>query len=139
MSELKTLLAEARSNLQDLNNLLQRARSLDQPHATERFISREEIQMHFEEILKAVEKVPENLRLEESAHRTDEIRRLHLEMENVRHRVEESIELLEAACEGNVQGLGEFVESRKARFTSIAQEGRTTEPVPPLNELLRQG
>jgi hypothetical protein len=139
MSELKSLLAEARSNLQDLNNLLQRARSLDQPHPANRFISREEIQMHFEEILKAVEKVPENLRLEESAQRNDEIRRLHVEMENVRHRVEESIRRLEAACEGNIQLLGELVESREQRFPSLAQEAQITAPAASLNELLRQG
>jgi hypothetical protein len=139
MSELKTLLAEARSNLQDLNDLLQRARSLDQPHPAERFVSREEIRMYLEEILKAVEKVPENLRLEDSPQRKDEIRRLHLEMENVRHRVEESIGLLEAACEGNLEQLAELVESREQKLPSITQKGRRAAPLSPLNELLRRG
>jgi tetratricopeptide (TPR) repeat protein len=138
MSELKTLLAEARSNLQDLESLLQRARSFDQPLPGERFVSREEIQMYFEEILKALERMPANLRLEPSPQRKDEIRWLHLEMENVRHRVEKSIGLLEAACERNIEQLAESVSSQQ-QFTSTAKKNLFPEPVSPLNELLRQG
>jgi tetratricopeptide (TPR) repeat protein len=138
MPELKTLLAEARSNLQDLESLLQRARSFDQPLPGERFVSRQEIQMYFEEILKALERMPENLRLEPSPQRKDEIRWLHLEMENVRHRVEKSIGLLEATCERNIQQLAESVGGQQ-QFTSTAKKNPFPEPVSPLNELLRQG
>lgn len=139
MSELKSLLSEAKSSLQELESLLQRARSLDKAADQERSLSREEIQGYFAEILKIIERIPENLHLEESQQRKDQIQQLHQEMEAVRHRVEESIALLEVACERNVAQLAEFVEGLQKRFSSISQEGQETPSMPQLNELLSQG
>lgn len=139
MSDLKTLLAEAKASLHDLEGLLQRARSLDTTEQDEESSSREEIQSCFEEILRIIESIPENLKLEESLQRKQEIKQLHLEMEQVRRRVEGSIGLLEAACERNVAQLAEFVERLERSVTSVEEEGQATESMSQLNELLRQG
>lgn len=138
MFELKTLLTEAKSSLQDLETLLRQAQSLDQSIPDPVFC-REEIQSYFAEILKIVERIPGNLKLEQNLHRKDEIQRLHSEMETVRHRVEQSLGLVEAICERNVKQLSELVENLEQRFATIAEEGQLRPPISHLSELLRQG
>lgn len=102
MSELKTLLAEARASLQDLDSLLQRARSLDEVVHGQQTAGRETLQSCLDELLNVIERIPTNLRHEERLQREAEIEQLHRDMEQVRHRVEASIGRMEASCEQNV-------------------------------------
>ncbi|MCI0625711.1 MAG: PEGA domain-containing protein [Acidobacteria bacterium] len=139
MSELKTLLAEAKSSLQDLESLLQRARSLDDVVHGNWTFGREEMQSCVNEISRVIEKIPENLQLQKRLQREGEIEQLHREMEQVRHRVEASIGRMEAACERNVTQLAEFTETLQQRFEKLSQESQVTPPMSQLNELLSQG
>jgi len=142
MSELKTLLAEARASLQDLDSLLKRARSLDQVVYGEQSGDRENLQGCIDELLRVIERIPENLRHEERSHREAEIGQLHREMEQVRHRVEASIERMEAACEQNVTQLAEFIETLRERLPKLlepSQESQGTSAMSELNQLFSQG
>jgi hypothetical protein len=84
MSELRGLIDEAKSNLQNLHSLLQTAKSLGRVQGSNSALSRDEIQKYFEEILKMIEKLPDNLKLEENIQEKDEIMNLLLQMEKVR-------------------------------------------------------
>lgn len=139
MPDLKSLLAAAKSNLQDLESLLKKARSLDQSQNDASILNREEIQGYFEEILKIIEKIPENLKLEESLQRKEEITSLHLQMERVRDQVECSVGQLESAYEQNVRRLEDFIEALRVRFDSIAEKGQVSPTMSHTNDLLRQG
>ena len=138
MPELRTLLAEAKSGLHELEQLLQKARGLSEsipsPSPT-----REEIQSYFAEILKLVEKIPENLHFDDDPERRQEILRLHREMEVVRERTENSLGQVEITCERNLRHLTDFVETLEQRFSSIAKEKQETPPMSRLSELLSQG
>ena len=139
MSELKTLLAEARASLQDLDSLLQRARSLDEVVHGQQTTGRQSLQSCIDELLRVIEKIPTNLRHEERLQREAEIEQLHLDMEQVRHRVEASIERMEAACEHNVTQLAEFIETLQQRLPPLSKEGQDTSHMSELNDLLSQG
>ncbi len=121
MSELKTLLAEARASLQDLDSLLQRARSLDEVVHGQQTAGRQNLQSCIDELLRVIERIPTNLRHEERLQREAEIEQLHLDMEQVRHRVEASIERMEAACEHNVTQLAEFIETLQQRLPRLSE------------------
>jgi hypothetical protein len=139
MSELKTLLAEARASLQDLDSLLQRARSLDEVVHGQQTTGRETLQNCIEELVTVIERIPANLRHEERLQREAEIEQLHQDMEQVRHRVEASIERMEAACEQNVTQLAEFIETLQQRLPALPKESRDTTHMSQLNQLLNQG
>ena len=139
MSELKSLLAEARASLQDLDSLLQRARSLDEVVHGQQTAGREDLQSCLDELLRVIEKIPKNPRHKERLQREAEIEQLHRDMEQVRHRVEASIERMEAACEQNVTQLAEFIETLQQRLPRLSQESQDTSPMSQLNELLSQG
>ncbi|HEU0005735.1 MAG TPA: PEGA domain-containing protein [Terriglobia bacterium] len=139
MSELKALLAEARASLQDLDSLLQRARSLDEVVHGQQTAGRETLQRCLDELVRVIERIPTNLRHEERLQREGEIEQLHRDMEQVRHRVEASIERMEAACEQNVTQLAEFIETLQHRLPGLPKECQDTSPVSQLNELLSQG
>jgi PEGA domain len=139
MSELKSLLAEARASLQNLDSLLQRARSLDEVVHGQQSAGRENLQSCIDELLSVIERIPKDLQHEERLHREAEIEQLHRDMEQVRRRVEDSIERMEAACEENVAQLAEFIETLQERLPRRPQEGQVSSPMPPLNELLGQG
>src|SRR5262245_35489646 len=138
MSELKTLLAEARASLQDLDSLLRRARSLDEGHGRQSGITGN-LQSYIDELLKVIERIPKDLRHEERLKREAETQQLHLDMEQVRHRVETSIEEMEAACEQSVSQLAEFVEALQQRLPRLAKEGPDSLHMSQLKELLTQG
>jgi len=139
MSELKTLLAEARASLQDLDSLLQRARSLDEVVHGQHTPGREDLQSCIDELLSVIERIPKNLRHEERLQREAEIEQLHRDMEQVRHRVEASIERMEAACEHNVTQLAQFIETLQERLPKLSKESQDTSQMSQLNELLSQG
>ena len=139
MSELKTLLAEARASLQDLDSLLQRARSLDEVVHGQQTAGRQNLQSCIDELLRVIERIPTNLRHEERLQREAEIEQLHLDMEQVRHRVEASIERMEAACEHNVTQLAEFIETLQQRLPQLSKESQDTSHMSQLNDLLSQG
>ena len=126
MSELKTLLAEARASLQDLDSSLQRARSLDEVVHGQQTAGRETLQNCIEELVTVIERIPTNLRHEERLQREAEIEQLHQDMEQVRYRVEASIERMEAACEQNVTQLAEFIETLQQRLPALPKESRDT-------------
>jgi len=138
MSELKTLLAEARASLQDLDSLLQRARSLDEVvHG--QASGRQNLQSCIDELLRVIEKIPTNLRHEEGLQREAEIEQLHRDMEQVRHRVEASVERMEAACEQNVTRLAEFIDTLQRRLPRLSKESQDPSHMSQLNDLLSQG
>ncbi len=139
MSELKTLLAEARASLQDLDSLLQRARSLDEVVHGQQTAGRQNLQSCIDELLRVIERIPTNLHHEERLQREAEIEQLHLDMEQVRHRVEASIERMEAACEHNVTQLAEFIETLQQRLPRLSNESQNTSHMSQLNDLLSQG
>ncbi|HET6961465.1 MAG TPA: PEGA domain-containing protein [Terriglobia bacterium] len=139
MSELKTLLAEAKASLQDLDGLLQRARSLDEVVHGQQMAGRDTLQNCIEELVTVIERIPTNLRHEERLQREAEIELLHQEMEQVRHRVEASIERMEAACEQNVTQLAKFIETLQQRLPGLPTESHDTTHISQLNELLSQG
>jgi hypothetical protein len=137
MSELKTLLAEARSNLQDLDRLLQKARSLDEVVHEQR--TREEtLQDSIDDLIRVIERIPTNLRQEERLQREAEIEQLHSDMVQVRNRVEASIERMEAACELNVSQLTEVVEALQQRSPGLSENSQDTSNLSQLNELPSQ-
>jgi tetratricopeptide (TPR) repeat protein len=133
------LLAEARASLQDLDSLLQRARSLDEVVHGQQTAGRETLQSCLDELVRVIERIPTNLRHEERLQREGEIEQLHRDMEQVRHRVEASIERMEAACEQNVTQLAEFIETLQHRLPGLPKECQDTSPMSQLNELLSQG
>ncbi|HEX2521918.1 MAG TPA: PEGA domain-containing protein, partial [Terriglobia bacterium] len=92
-----------------------------------------------DELLRVIEKIPTNLRHEERLQREAEIEQLHLDMEQVRHRVEASIERMEAACEHNVTQLAEFIETLQQRLPRLSKESQNTSHMSELNDLLSQG
>jgi tetratricopeptide (TPR) repeat protein len=139
MSELKTLLADAKASLQDLDGLLQRARSLDEVVHGQQTSSRETLQSCLDELLKVIERIPTNLRHEEKLQREAEIEQLHRDMEQVRHRVEASIERMEAACEQNVTQLAGFIETLQRRLPELPRESQGPSHSSQLSELLSQG
>ena len=139
MSELKALLAEAKASLQDLDGLLQRARSLDEVVHGQQTSGRETLQSCLDELLKVIERIPTNLRHEERLQREAEIEQLHRDMEQVRHRVEASIERMEAACEQNVTQLAEFIETLQRRLPGLPKESQEPSHMSQLSELLSQG
>jgi len=139
MSELKTLLAEAKASLQDLDSLLQRARSLDEVVHGQQMAGRDTLQNCIEELVTVIERIPTNLRHEERLQREAEIELLHQEMEQVRHRVEASIERMEATCEQNVTQLATFIETLQQRLPGLPEENQNTTYMSQLNQLLRQG
>lgn len=139
MLELKTLLAEAKASLQDLDSLLQRARSLDKVVHGQQTAGQETLQSCRDDLLRVIEKIPANLRHEERLEREAEIEQLHCDMVQVRNRVEASIERMETACEQNVTQLAEFIESMKQRLPKLAEDRLDTSHMSQLNELLRQG
>ena len=139
MSELKTLLAEAKASLQDLDSLLQRARSLDEVVHGQQMSGRDTLQNCIEELVTVIERIPTNLRHEERLQREAEIELLHQEMEQVRHRVEASIERMEATCEQNVTQLATLIETLQQRLPGLPEENQDTTYISQLNQLLRQG
>jgi len=139
MSELKTLLAEAKASLQDLDSLLQRARSLDEVVHGQQMAGRDTLQNCIEELVTVIERIPTNLRHEERLQREAEIELLHQEMEQVRHRVEAAIERMEATCEQNVTQLATFIETLQQRLPGLPEENQDTAYMSQLNQLLRQG
>ena len=139
MSELKTLLAEARASLQDLDSLLQRARSLDEVVHGQQTAGRQSLQNCIDELLRVIERIPTNLRHEERLQREAEIEQLHRDMEQVRHRVEASIERMEAACEHNVTQLAEFIDTLQRRLPRLSEESQDPSHMSQLNDLLSQG
>ena len=138
MSELKTLLAEARASLQDLDNLLQRARSLDEVVHGQPTGGPETLQGCIDELLTVVERIPKNFRHDEKLQREAEVEQLHRDMEQVRHRVEASIERMETACDQNVTQLAEFIE-RLQRLPGLPKESQEPSHMSQLNQLLSQG
>ncbi len=140
MSELKSLLAEAKSSLQDLENLLKRVRSLDR-NVSDPYLPRpEQIKCYADEVLKIMERIPANLILEEKRRREGVVEQLQSEMEQVRHRVEGAVEKLEAACERNVTQFADFIDNLQQRIvTTTNQETHGLLPMSQLNELLTKG
>ena len=139
MAELKTLLAEAKASLQDLDGLLQRARSLDEVVHGQQTSSRETLQSCLDELQEVIERIPTNLRHEEKLQREAEIEQLHRDMEQVRHRVEASIERMEAACEQNVTQLADFIETLQRRLPELPRESQDPSHISQLSELLNKG
>lgn len=139
MVELKTLLAEAKASLQDLDSLLQRARTLDKVVHGQQTAGQETLQSCMDDLLRVIERIPANLRHEERLRREVEIEQLHCDMVQVRNRVEASIERMEAACEQNVTQLAEFIESLRQRLPKLTEDSRDTSHMSQLNELLSQG
>ena len=139
MSKLMTLLAEAKTNLHDLENLLQKARALDPDKIADPLLTREEFQGYFDEILRIVEKIPENLKLEDSLPWKTEITRLHTDMEEARNKVEYSIDQLESICERNVKQLSEFIETLESRVSTKPLEVVMAHSVDTLPQLMSQG
>ncbi len=139
MSELKSLLAEARSSLQDLECLLQKARSLDKRADGEYPNGSEEIRRYAEEILRVMQRMPTTSPSEGSHRRDEDIEQLYQEMEEVRFRVEESIEKLESACEQNVTQLSDFIGEVHRQFGNVNPDGQATPPLSQLNEVLQRG
>jgi tetratricopeptide (TPR) repeat protein len=139
MSELKSLLREAKHNLRDLESLLHKANSLDQNQSDQYVLSREELQKYFEEMLKILESLPENLKVEEGFEDKKEIRNLHLQMEEVRRKVEECFGRVEAACETNLHELSQFIENLCISKVAQIEESNVLTKTPCLTELLSQG
>ena len=139
MSELRNLLREAKTSLQDLENLLQKARSIDQTQNDHSVLSREELQSYFDETLKILERLPENLRVEEGIQQRGEIKSLHLQMEEVRIKLEEYLGQVETACENNLQNLSECIESINPGESVNVEAGPPASKIPNLNELLSSG
>lgn len=139
MTELKTLLEEAKSSLQDLESLLQRVRSLHRDGNDPYLPTPEQIKSYADEILKIMERIPANLILQEKRRCEGEVEQLQREMEQVRRRVEGAVQKLEAACERNVTQLADFIENLHQRLATTTQEGHGTPPISQLNELLRKG
>jgi tetratricopeptide (TPR) repeat protein len=137
MSELKNLLREAKHNLRDLEHLLQKARSMDENQNDQYILSREELQKYFDEMLKILESLPENLKIEEGFEER-EIKSLHLQMEEVRRKVEECFGRVEAACETNLHELSEFIEKLYTPKAAQIQESKLPITVPGPKELLNQ-
>ncbi len=139
MSKLMTLLAEAKTNLHDLEDLLQKARTLDPDKIADPLLTREEFQGYFDEILRIVEKIPENLKLEDSLLWKTEITRLHCDMEEAKNKVEYSIGQLESMCERNIKQLSEFIETLESREQAKPLEAVADHPVDTLPHLMSQG
>lgn len=139
MSKLMTLLAEAKTNLHDLENLIQKARTLDPDKIANPLLTREEFQSYFDEILRIVQKIPENLKLEDSLQWKTEITRLHRDMEEARNKVEYSIDQLKSMCERNVKQLSEFIETMESREQEKVLEGVAGHPNDTLPNLMSQG
>jgi tetratricopeptide (TPR) repeat protein len=139
MSKLMTLLAEAKTNLHDLEDLLQKARALDPDKIADPLLTREEFQRYFDEILRIVEKIPENMKLEDSLQWKTEITRLHRDMEEARNKVEYSIDQLKSMCERNVKQLTEFIETLESREQAKSLEDSASHSVDTLPLLMIQG
>jgi len=139
MAELKNVLREAKHSLRDLETSLQQARSMDQDKDEQYVLSREELQKYFEEMLKVLESLPENLKVEEGFEDKDEIKNLHLQMEAVRRKVEECFGRVEAACETNLQELSKFIENLCSPKPTQPEEKQVPTKMPCLNDFLSQG
>src|SRR5215467_6116313 len=137
MSELKNLLREAKHNLRDLEHLLQKARSMDESQNDQYTLSREELQKYFHEMLKILESLPESLRVEESFEER-EIKSLHLQMGEVRGKVEECFRRVEAACQTNLQELSAFIEKMCTSEPARSEKSKLPTRLPRSKELLNR-
>jgi tetratricopeptide (TPR) repeat protein len=139
MSELKNLLRETKHSLGDLENLLQKARSIDCDQDQQGILSREELQKYFEEIRKVLESLPENMKVEKGPEEKGETKNLRPQMEEVRRKVEECFGRVEEACEANLRELSRFIENLSSGKTSQIEEREAPTRMPGLSELLSQG
>jgi tetratricopeptide (TPR) repeat protein len=112
---------------------------MDRDQDEQYVLSREELQRYFEEMLKVLESLPENLTVEEGFEEKSEIKNLHLQMEEVRRKVEECFGRVEAACETNLHELSKFIENLCSPKTSQIEESKVPTKMPCLNDLLSQG
>ncbi|MEW5978384.1 MAG: PEGA domain-containing protein [Acidobacteriota bacterium] len=111
MSKLKDLIDETRTSLQDLTVLLHKARLLEQCANEQVVPGRQEVQRCFDELLKAIERLPEDLHLEKADQQRQEIHLLLSEMDSVRQRVETLLGNLESVWEENLKKLIQTIES----------------------------
>jgi tetratricopeptide (TPR) repeat protein len=136
MSELRDLIDEAKTSLQNLDNLLRTAKSLGQVQRGNSALSRHELQKYFEEILKMVVALPENLRLEENIQQKGDVMNLLLQMEEVRNEVEQSLGQVEAACKQNLIKLSNVVAALCHPTPTKTQQDQSSSEH---NDLLQQG
>ncbi|MFN8009491.1 MAG: PEGA domain-containing protein [Terriglobia bacterium] len=139
MSELLPPISEAKSNLHELEGLLQKFRAHDPDHWGSPLLTQEEFQGYFNEILRIVENIPENLRLEDSLQWNREISRLHSDLEEANNKFEFSIQKLESICERNVKQLSQFIETLDLRENTHPTEAIKPEPNDSLEQLMNEG
>jgi tetratricopeptide (TPR) repeat protein len=111
MSELIGFIDQARTSLQQLDDLLRKARSLDGLPLASQAFQREGIQKHFEEIIRMVELLPDNLGIEEKISQKNELEEILTGIEEVRKQAEDSLGQVAAAVEKNLQLLREAITS----------------------------
>ncbi len=100
MAELKELMQQAKSSLQDLDLLLQKMKDLDTVSSEQMAPGREEVQTYLETIIKAIEELPDRLG-QKATLKQSESRNIHLQMEKVRVKIERAIDELNAVLKCN--------------------------------------
>jgi hypothetical protein len=99
---LKELSKETDACQQDSARQSEKAKSKPQLRIENGTLRRQELQQYVEKIFRTIENVLEIVKRERATQRNKEIRAVHLQMEAVRVRLDESIARLEALIERNL-------------------------------------
>ncbi len=138
MSELNSLIDQARTSLLCLDALLQKAKLLDRVDSVGTDANAEGIQRRFENLIKMVEMLPENLKLEERLMKKEEMEVLLRQMEGLWKKLEGSLTKIESAVESNLSSLNETIEKLNLKFSPEAVGGVTRPSSTEVQELIGQ-
>ena len=133
------MIDQARTSLLCLDALLQKAKLLDRADSVGSRAESEGIQQHFENLIKLVEMLPENLKLEERLMRKDEMEVLLRQMEGLRKKLEVSLGKIESTVEANLNNLNEAIEALNLKITPHPDERVTQSSLAESQRLLEQG
>ncbi|HVN78921.1 MAG TPA: PEGA domain-containing protein [Terriglobia bacterium] len=125
MSELNNLIDQARTSLLCLDALLQKAKLLDRVESVSADANSDGIQRRFENLIKMVEMLPENLKLEERMMKKEEMEVLLRQMEGLWKKLEASLTKIGSAVETNLNSLNETIEQLNVKFAPEAASGGT--------------
>jgi tetratricopeptide (TPR) repeat protein len=130
MAELNNLIDQARTSLLSLDAVLQKAKLLEGTSSGESESKREGIQRHFETLIKMVEMIPQNLKLEERLMQREEMGILLRQIDELRRKLEASLGKIESVVEENLRALNEAIEKSSFRNTIKPIEVKETAPSP---------
>ena len=130
MSELNSLIDQARTSLLCLDAVLQKAKLLEGVNSGESDSKREGIQRHFETLMKMVEMIPENLKREERLVKKEEMGVLLHQIDQLRGKLEVSLGRIESAVEENLRTLDDVIEKSDSKTPDEPFEAQSPHPSP---------